>query len=904
MNSAFKFCALFFFGLLLSSGAAFGQSEAGLRFYAAGDSSFEAGNYTESFDRFIQAASCFKEIDPQRFLDCRIRSAECLARQGDLKGALSLNQDNLLLCASDKPLQKAAVLNGNGLIRLQEGRYDLAEQALLEALSLYRFSKTPLPTLSADIQNNLGLCYLFNGNTEVALGYLNEALNERMSLHGKEHASVAGSYTNLGLAWQENDLNKALEYYTLSLGIFEKVYPAKHPTLASAYMNLGLAYRNQEVYNTALLNMQKAKQIWEEGLGPQHPNVGFALLGIAGVQEDKNDYEAARTQYEAALEVYLSAYGQKHPEVSGVYAALANLELQQGQYTKALDHVKEAYAANHDTYSTEESSLYPDFRKAISKDRQLTVMLVHTRLLQNRHFEKSLKMQDLKNALALCEGSDSLVSELRKIKTNKKDKLRLGQQAAEIYEMGLNLCISISEVSSIPDYYRRKAFLFAEKNKGAVLLEAISETKAKSFAGIPDSLIQKELNLKSEIGFLEQKLAQFAGTDKESSIRVALLHLQEEYSQLVHAFEKQYPEYFRLKYQTAVVSVSELQSNLTAEEVLLSYFISETNQRLYVFSISQKKYAVYTHELDITTFYKQLAGFQNSIVFQALDPYLKYAQALSSVLIPKMALKAKRLVFIPDGKLGLTPFEALLTATPDKEKSLSWQDLPYLCKSHSTRYAFSATLWAADKSTFSYTNGIALLAPIQFKGMSKLEGSRKEVQEIDALFAQAGKNHLLLLEKEANEAAMRSEQLAMYSIIHLATHGIVDMEQPELSRIYLYPNADPEQQILYASEIYGLSLRAKLVVLSACQTGLGKVSKGEGVIGLSRALRFAGAENIIVSYWSVNDESTKTLMVQFYQEILKGSTPEEALQKARLNAISDPNYAAPYYWAPFVFIGK
>lgn len=904
MNSDSKFYSVLYFSLFLWCSLVSAQSNLGLRLYSVGDSTYDAGNYSKSYDCFSKAASYFKGIDSQRFLDCRIRGAECLARQGDLKGALLLNKENYSICEEKKPLQKAAVLNGDGLIRLQEGRIDIAEQVLENALTVYQQSKKPLLTLSADIQNNLGLCYLLNGNTEVALGYLNKALSERMTLYGKNHASVAGSYTNLGLAWQESDLKKSLEYYNLGLNILEKVYPSQHPSLAAAYMNLGLAYKSQGKYDTAMIKMQKSKQIWEEGLGANHPNVGFALLSMASVLENKLDLEGAKAQYLAALTIYTSTYGSKHPEVSGVYSALANLALKQTNFKDAIVQVKKAYASNHDSYTTDQEILYPNFRTAISKDRQLEIMLVHCRLLQNKHFQKTLKLNDLKNALALCEGIDTLISELRRIKTTKKDKLRLGQQTAEVYEIGIHLCMSISEVSTKPNFYAEKAFIFAEKTKGAVLLEAISDTKAKSFAGIPDSLIQKELNLKSEIGFLEQKLAQLSGNKKEGNVRIDLLHKQQEYNQLIQAFEKKYPEYYRLKYQMAVITVKELQSSMTNEEVLLSYFISETNQRLYVFAISKNKYKVYTHDIDIIALNKQLAGFHNSISFQVIKTYVKYAGILSKMLIPNMALTSKRLILIPDGKLSLTPFEALLTSAPKKGTEPSWQSLPYLCKMVSTSYAFSATLWAADNRSFAFNKGIALLAPINFKDMSVLEGSRKEVQEIDSLFANAGIQHLLLKEKEANELVMRSNRLGMYSIIHLATHGIVDMEQPELSRIYLYLNTDPEQQVLYASEIYGLSLGAKLIVLSACQTGLGKVSKGEGVIGLSRALRFAGAENIVVSYWSVDDLSTKILMVSFYQEILKGLNPEEALKKARLKTISNPNYAAPYYWAPFVFIGK
>jgi CHAT domain-containing protein len=141
-------------------------------------------------------------------------------------------------------------------------------------------------------------------------------------------------------------------------------------------------------------------------------------------------------------------------------------------------------------------------------------------------------------------------------------------------------------------------------------------------------------------------------------------------------------------------------------------------------------------------------------------------------------------------------------------------------------------------------------------------------------------------------------------LIHLATHGIVDENNPELSRIFLQTDSEAEDGNLFSGEIYNLHLNADLVTLSACQTGLGKISKGEGVIGLSRALVYAGAKNIMVSFWSVADESTAVLMTDFYKLLLEkpAINYSENLREAKLNMI-DSKFAAPYYWAPFILIG-
>jgi CHAT domain-containing protein len=162
----------------------------------------------------------------------------------------------------------------------------------------------------------------------------------------------------------------------------------------------------------------------------------------------------------------------------------------------------------------------------------------------------------------------------------------------------------------------------------------------------------------------------------------------------------------------------------------------------------------------------------------------------------------------------------------------------------------------------------------------------------------------VLLEQRATEEALKSDKMQETSLLHLATHGIVNETHPELSCIYLQPGDAGDDGNLFSGEIFNLKLNADLVTLSACQTGLGKISKGEGVIGLSRALIYAGARNLIVSFWSVADESTAALMTDFYGRLLDsgGSNYAESLRQAKLSLMKGP-YAAPYYWAPFVLIG-
>jgi CHAT domain-containing protein len=231
----------------------------------------------------------------------------------------------------------------------------------------------------------------------------------------------------------------------------------------------------------------------------------------------------------------------------------------------------------------------------------------------------------------------------------------------------------------------------------------------------------------------------------------------------------------------------------------------------------------------------------------------------------------------------------------------------------STRWVFQI----AELETFKVTTGffgmISLKArgesvrPVRFPekdNLNDLPGTETEVNTISKLFQSKNIPNRIFLNNQANETEIKSGKLKDYSLIHFATHGIVDETSPELSRIYLQSDSEAEDGNLFAGEIYNLQLNANLVSLSACQTGLGKISKGEGVIGLSRALVYAGAKNIIVSFWSVADESTAELMTDFYKYLLENPSASYSsdLRQAKLGMLNS-KYASPYYWAPFILIG-
>ncbi len=274
--------------------------------------------------------------------------------------------------------------------------------------------------------------------------------------------------------------------------------------------------------------------------------------------------------------------------------------------------------------------------------------------------------------------------------------------------------------------------------------------------------------------------------------------------------------------------------------------------------------------------------------------------------------KKSQLVILPDGILHYVPFEVLITNEPTPGADKPYEKLTYLGKKFPTSYGQSASAYLSmveDRSTSVGTGLemkelVAFGDPIYEGKFKRLEYSGKEIEDIALLFPE-GSVKTFIREEATEENAKKENMLSNYRHLHFATHGVMDEKNPERSGLVLSQvNLSTEDGILRADEISGLELNAALVVLSACQTGMGKMIRGEGMIGLSRSFMHAGTRSVVMSLWSVSDQSTNVLMLRFYENlILKGVSLAKALQLARISMIKDELYAHPFFWAPFVLTG-
>ncbi|RAW01370.1 CHAT domain-containing protein [Pseudochryseolinea flava] len=835
-------------------------------------------------------------------------TAEALVRLGKFDEASRiLDNAQEQAATANLTFQQGITRSNYGLLYMIQGRNDRALESLEDALTIFDKSGKSETLEAAQALSHLGNLYRATGKFSQAEEQLNRALAIRQKFLKDDTELMAAAYNDLGLVFSMTDPDKALDFYEKALAIYKKLHDKDHPKIATATTNVGFIYRTLELYGDAVNNFEASLKIWEKMYPQAHPSKAFVLFNLGVTYNQMGDAKAARGYYERALKMYEESYGRKHPETGRVLNAIGDLDLAANKFDDALATYQRSLHANVADFNSSDPKQSPHLKNYYDGNVLLNTMLSKAQALEARHYGKTLKFEDLTLAIQTLQRCDTLIDKLRQQINNESDKISLGAIATEVYANGVRISYEASQVAFKKKSYYEHAFYFAEKSKSAVLLEAISDANAKSFAGIPQNLLEEEKTLKSAIALCAQGLAQKPSADEEKYLREASFNLNRQYEAFVKKMEKEFPSYYNLKFNAAAPSIPQLQAKLDQKTMLVSYFTDEKNNRIYSFQITEKTFRIEDHAIT-KDFDRYITGLRNSIFFNEKKSFTKAVNNLSEILIPdRIAKNISDLIILPVGRLGIIPFEALVTdaITPDTP----YPSMPFLIRKYNVRYEFSAGLiLQKEVAQTSAQPSIFLCAPVTFPAkdnLNDLPGTESEVNDIASLFNQKQYKSSLLTRNNADEKKVKSPDLKSFDYIHFATHGIVDESNPELSRIFLQSDVGSEDGNLFAGEIYNLNLNARLVTLSACQTGLGKISKGEGVIGLSRALVYAGAKSLIVSFWSVADESTAVLMKNFYQEMLQHPQANfsENLKQAKLSLVKDEKYTAPYYWAPFILIG-
>ncbi len=842
----------------------------------------------------------------------------------------------------------AVSYNNLGEIYYYKGEYDKALEYIQKSLDIRLKIFGPEHLLVAMSYINFGNIYNDKGEYDMALEYFHKSLDIIFKSLGPEHLLVADCYNNIGIdhrAKGEND--KALEYHQKSLYIRTKFLGPEHPDVASSFTNIGNVYIEKGEYDKVLEYYHKSLDILIKFLGPEHPDVALSYENIGNVYYSKAEYDTALKYYYQSLNILLKSLGPQHPHVADSYNHIGEILRDKGMYDKALECHQKAIGAVVKDYRDSIYTHNPDLNLRILSEPALLEILKSKSLTLMQYYRQNHEYKDLEATTKTSELAVQLIDKIRSSYQSESSKLFLGEQSYEIFETGVRSAAMMYQIT-IDEKYKKLSFWFAEKSKAGVLLESLNETKAKSYAGIPDSILNYEKLLRNELIAYDKHLTEELGKGKDanqqrlSTLQNKVFELKRKYEDHVKRLELNYPSYYTLKYQSKISSVDDIQKNLPDKSIaVIEYFM--TKDSIYIYSITKKQFDITVVRKD--SLFDSKVKLLRSLLSKGKSSdwriYGETSNELFNLLIKPLPLSSNvtELVIVPDGILSLIPFESLVIESAKDEKR-GYKKLSYLIQKYAISYSYSATLYdesvrqgisqakkeyigfapvfskESNAGTITKSHAIFLSDSsgtqrglVDRNNIVAIPGTKDEILNVFNEFNIKDKKAAVYTFQKANEYNLKKEKLSDYKYIHFATHGFVNEEQPSLSGIILAQDTSiTEDGVLYAGEVYGLQLDAESVILSACETGLGKQVRGEGIIGLTRGFLYAGARSVVVSLWQVADESTSKLMQDMFKRLSedKNSYDHRAklLRETKLKMIKNKQYAAPFYWAPFILIGK
>lgn len=845
--------------------------------------------------------------------------------------ALSIRQE---ISGNNHP-QTAETLYNIGLINVLKGDYRKGLGFYQKSLKGYESHLEPNHTKIGLMYNQIGIAHLSIGSYNLSFEYLNKALSIWTENHGDRHLKISYAHNNLGLLYDNmGKYDLALDHLQKALSIKKEVLGANHELLASSYDNIGLNFLAQENFDSAVYYLKLALEIQIQNFTSRNPDVSFSYTSLGKVEARQGHYKKAVEYHESALAIRKDLYGSKHPDLAISYNSIASILLTQENYPQALTFYHNALRAN-----------LPDFHNsAVSSLPQVSVSLNHNNLLTSlqgkaialeKISETDGNITYLKLAFANLQLCDTIADQIRIQQLKHADKLELGKTIAHMYENGIRIGLKLYK-STNERTYKNIAFHFAEKSKSEVLSKSVNNLSARRLSLLPDSLINVEQNIKIDKNYystliLHQK-TQSNGYDttKYNYYNDQLFQLNRRHDSLVLVLEKVYPEYHQLKYKDYTISVKELQRKIPKNSALIEYFVGDSS--LYLFSITKDDFEISSiNDLsalnenidqfrEVTDLWREAEQTDSSYFI-----YISSAQSLYNTLIrkginsfPKKG-SIKNLIIVPDGRLSYIPFELLIAEDFADQIIGDYSSLTYLIKDYNISYAYSATLNFQDQLESNRalaTNGYLGFAPdyqnneFDFSP-SKLEKFRNPIGNLEWNQREIKQASLYMggekrLAQFATESSFKRE-IGKYNIIHLAMHALINDKDPMLSKlVFAHDGKDTiNDGYLHTYELFNMEMNPELVVLSACNTGFGKLERGEGINSLAYAFAYAGCPSIVMSQWQVDDKSTSQLMTNFYKNISEGMDKSSALRSAKLEFLKDPSspYANPSYWGGFVLIG-
>ena len=925
-------------------------------YYLLGKILTHQGAYREAVAKLRKSLSFIQIKEDTTYADISNTLGNCYLRLSDFDQATEQYTKVLYIrkkVLGPNHIKVGYVYNNLGLIEETKANLEEALAFYNESLIIAKHNYGEEHPETADAYIKIGGIHQLKRNFSEANDFLQKALQIHMEASGPDHMSTASAYYTLGVLNAEigNHL-KSIAFMDKAAAIFKMTLGDTHPVVFYFKYLIALGHINRGQYEESedLLNevVQFQKEIKEE----KGIQMALAYEHLGKVHLANNNKAVAIDYYDRSLEIYETINGVNHPDTYTAYLSKGKALCQQKEnLQEGLVALKKAVKIGQELYSDMPNKLFNvylelgkcyldlgDYKKAdvflhlthellSSSDKgnyyssynlvEVEIELVHLGL------EKFQSKEDIDD---LYQVDDQLISIERRLDYLKKlfQSIDSGQSLADqffdFYQYAIEINYHLYEETSEQQYID-KVFAYSEKSMAYKLMRTLHNDEALQVAGIPDSIVAKANTLSADITYKEKLL--FENNEQEerdealhTSLTSQLFDLQETHEQLLKNIERDYPTYYQLKYDLKPASIKDLQQEiLSDQQTLVEYFVSDHS--VYVFLINKDE--IILKQLPkpadlastVQAFRKSIHDYnplKNNEI--SIKQYADLGHSLYQQLIAPIENNLRpQVTFITNGLLEYLPFDALVIKTP---KDLTqFQNYTYLVSNHSISYAYSATwlhtVLKKTKGSFSDTYlGVAPSFALKKGGKKSnqsnifdpLKYNESEVGNIKKIM-----DGEVLLGIAATAEAFK-KIAKQYQILHLATHGESNIAQGNYSFLaFATPKDTTKGQVLYVKDLQNINLPTELVVLSACETGIGELQRGEGVVSVGKGFSYAGAKSVLTTLWKINDNSAAKLMPLFFENIKAGQAKDIALSNAKNTFIKTQRHTHPYYWSGYLVYG-
>ena len=900
------------------------------------NSYFASADYDSAFIFFEEALVLYKNLGKwEKQADVYSYLSGISWKFRDLENATLYNDSALRLLqkahADSSHVQYAKAYHNSGTIELLKGNLQGAIIQLEKAININENATYSSNGLLLNNYGNIGVAYSYMNSSTMAIRYAKKSLDLVLKTDPNNNLSIGRGYQNIGVAYAKDfNYKKAQEYYDKALKIYQKILSEPHLVFAQMYQNMALVATNDSAFQKAIEYNTRSMFNYGGNTNNPHPESFRLYHNNAAIYKMMGNYDEALQLEKNSIALYEAKYGSKHPEVANNHQYLGRIYHAKGDYDSSLMSLQKSVIANIVQFNDTSLTAIPVLENILSKYYLRITFIWKATVLFDR-FKMTGQFTDLDLALENYKLFSQII-DLQIAEYKEEDAvIALYRDYLPSYEEAILFCYQAYEITK-NDKFLNEAFLFSEKTNAQILKAALNKDKAQLFAGIPNDIIQEEKRLREELLNKENTYKTIAtaspldSTLANTYLNDTLFNAKRTLNLFTTNLEKNYPNYYQLKYDQNLLSIQEIQhSMLQNGDAMVEYYLGDTS--LFVFTITRDEMVMERLPID-PSLMENIADFRkstgNSSFIQdkpdlASTMYIHAANQLYNQLFPQKCKNLIRnktnLIIIPDGMLCYIPFEALLISDDSENQSPS--PAPYLLNNFSITYMYSASMLSEpiQQQAKSLYAGFApsydaqlLASADELDEFETFRSSPGSLTENTLEVEQAGSflNGDTYIGPQATETEFK-KTANMYSILHLAMHALINDKNP-LSSTLIFTNTkdSTEDGYLHTYEIYNMKLNADLAVLSACNTADGVLQSGEGVMSLSRAFMFAGVKNIISTLWPANDATSSQLMEIFFKNIKEGIPLATALRNAKLTFLktTDPAHAVPYYWANFILVGN